>query len=169
MIIDLASAQTTPRPLMADVDGAQIDLAGEGEIKGSAHLDGEMFRDDAKTHLRGTITAEVDLQCTRCAEALSMRLEIPFEDVFVNASEETSEKDVEVPISDLDVELVADDQVDLTDIVREQILLNLPEQVLCKDECKGLCPQCGTNRNLKDCDCGNEDIDPRWAALKNLN
>jgi uncharacterized protein len=169
MIIDLASAQTTPKPLTADVEGVQIDLAGEGSVNGAAHFECEIFREGAKTHLRGTVTAEVDVLCTRCAEPLTKQLEIPFEDVFVNASEEPSEKDLEVPISDLDVELVADDQVDLTNIIREQILLNLPEQVLCKEDCKGLCPECGTNLNLKDCDCGDKDIDPRWAALKNLN
>lgn len=169
MIIDLASAQTTPKPLTADVEGAQIDLAGEAVVNGSAHFEGELFREDAKTHLRGTVTADVDLQCTRCVEPLPKHLEIPFEDIFVSNTAETSEKDLEVPIDDLDVELIADEQIDLTDVIREQILLNLPGQVLCKEDCKGLCPQCGTNRNLKDCDCGDEDIDPRWAALKNLS
>ena len=60
---------------------------------------------------------------------------------------------------------------ELQDAVKraQVLLLNLPEQVLCKEDCKGLCPECGTNLNLKDCDCGDKDIDPRWAALKNLN
>jgi uncharacterized protein len=85
------------------------------------------------------------------------------------ASEETREDDLEVEEADLDEQLVEGDEVDLTEIIREQILLNLPEQVLCKEDCKGLCPQCGANRNLIDCDCGEDEIDPRWAALKNLN
>ncbi len=169
MIIDLATAQTTPKPLTADVDGAQIDLEDEGTVKGVAELSGELFREGAKAHLRGTVTAEVELLCTRCAVPLKTSLEIAFEDVFVDASEGIREKDLEVPVSDLDEQLVDENEVDLTDVIREQILLNLPEQVLCKEDCKGLCPQCGTNRNLKDCDCGEGDIDPRWAALKNLN
>ena len=168
MIIDLASAQTTPKPLNAYVDGAQIDLDEEGAISGTAHFDGEFFRESAKTHLRGTVTAEVELLCTRCAVPLTRSLAIAFEDVFVDAAEEIREKDLEIPVSDLDEQLVAENEIDLTDVIREQILLNLPEQVLCKEDCKGLCPHCGTNRNLKDCDCGEEDIDPRWAALKNL-
>lgn len=169
MIIDLASAQTTPKPLSADIEGARIDLGDEGAVEGSAHFEGELFREAAQAHLRGTIKASVQLQCTRCGEPLTRILEIRFEDVFVDASEETREKDLEVPISDLDVELIATDTLDLTDVTREQILLNLPEQVFCKEDCKGLCPQCGTNRSLNDCDCGDEEIDPRWAALKNLN
>ncbi|MFL6374945.1 MAG: YceD family protein [Pyrinomonadaceae bacterium] len=169
MIIDLASAQTTPKPLSADVDGGQIDLGDEGTVEGSAHFEGEFFREGAQTHLRGMVTAKVGLLCTRCAEPLTRQLEIPFEDVFVNASYEPSEKDLEVPITDLDIQLVADEHIDLIDVIREQILLNMPEQVLCKEDCKGLCPECGTNRNLKDCNCGEKDIDPRWAALKNLS
>ena len=168
MIIDLASAQTTPKPLSGDVEAVQIDLGDEGAVEGSAHFEGELFREGSQTHLRGTVKVSVELQCTRCVEPLTMALEIPFEDVFVDASEERIEKDLEVPVTDLDVELVAADELDLADIIREQILLNLPEQVLCKEDCKGLCPQCGANRNRQDCDCGDEDIDPRWAALKNL-
>jgi uncharacterized protein len=169
MIVDLSSVQLTPKHLTADVDGAQIELEGEGTVLGTAHFEGEAFRKGPQTHLRGRVTADVELQCTRCVEALTRQLEIPFEDVFVNVSEEPSEKDLEVPLSDLDVELIADEKIDLTDIIREQILLNLPEQVLCKEDCKGLCPNCGTNRNRQDCDCDSEDIDPRWAALKNVN
>jgi len=60
------------------------------------------------------------------------------------------------------------DELDLTELVREQILLNLPEQTFCNPDCKGLCPKCGQNRNLIDCNCEENETDPRWAALKNL-
>ena len=169
MIINLASVQTTPRPLAADVDGALVDLEGVGAVDGATHFAGEIYFEGAKTHLRGTIDADVDLACTRCGEPLTRHVEIPFEDVFVNIADETTENDLEIEGSDLDEELVEGNEIDLTEIVREQILLNLPEQVLCKEDCKGLCPQCGTDRNKKHCDCGDEEIDPRWAALKNLN
>jgi uncharacterized protein len=169
MIIDLASVQTMPKPLTAEIDGAQIDLEGDGSVNGAARFDGETFREGTKVHLRGTIATDVRVECARCAEPLTRHLDIPFEDVFVNAAEETNEKDLEVEGSDLDEQLVIGNEIDLTETIREQILLNLPEQVLCKEDCKGLCPQCGANRNLLDCDCGKEDIDPRWAALKDLS
>jgi uncharacterized protein len=169
MTIDLASVQTMPSPLTADVDGAQIDLEDEGTVNGAARFEGETFRTGTKVHLRGLITTDVDLLCTRCAEPLTRHLKIPFDDIFVASAYETAEKGLEVEAIDLDEELVPGNEVDLTDVIREQILLNLPEQVLCIEDCKGLCPQCGANHNLLDCDCGKEDIDPRWAALKNLN
>jgi uncharacterized protein len=71
-------------------------------------------------------------------------------------------------MSDLDVDAITSDELDLKEVVREQILLNLPEQEFCGEDCKGLCQKCGTNLNLIDCKCEETEIDPRWAALKNL-
>jgi uncharacterized protein len=168
MNIDLASVQTVPRPLIAVIDGAQIDLDDEGAVNGVVRFDGRTFRERGKTHLAGTIQGEVALYCTRCAKPLTRHLEITFEDVFVDAAAETAEKEIEVAGPALDEQLVTGSSIDLTEIIREQILLDLPEQVLCKEDCKGLCPECGADRNLLDCECGKKDIDPRWAALKDL-
>jgi uncharacterized protein len=68
----------------------------------------------------------------------------------------------------LEIAILESNNIDVAELVREQILLNLPEQVFCAEDCKGLCPQCGANRNLIDCKCEEKEIDPRWAALKNL-
>jgi uncharacterized protein len=169
MIIDLANAGTTPRHLTADIEGEQIDLADEGKVTGTAHLEGELYRTNERAHLRGTITADVELDCTRCLASVGRHVSIPFEDVFVDATDEPKVKDLELDETDLDVDLIEGNEIDLTDVVREQILLDLPEQVLCKEDCKGLCPQCGADRNLIDCSCEEKTIDPRWAALKDLN
>jgi uncharacterized protein len=59
-------------------------------------------------------------------------------------------------------------ELDLTELAREQILLNLPSQVFCREDCQGLCQKCGANLNLIDCSCEESEVDPRWAALRNL-
>jgi uncharacterized protein len=56
----------------------------------------------------------------------------------------------------------------LEDVLREQVLLALPLKVTCREECKGLCPQCGKNLNQEQCSCSTEMEDPRWAALKDV-
>jgi uncharacterized protein len=89
--------------------------------------------------------------------------------VFVDASRETTERESEIAVSDMDQSLVIGGRIDLREVVREQILLALPEQVLCREDCRGLCAKCGGNRNLINCSCDRDEIDPRWAALKNLN
>lgn len=58
--------------------------------------------------------------------------------------------------------------IDLYDVIYNDVVLNLPQQVICDDECKGLCPDCGINLNSGACECAQEDIDPRLAKLKNL-
>ena len=58
--------------------------------------------------------------------------------------------------------------IDLYDVIYNDVVLNLPTQVLCDENCKGLCPDCGANLNTGDCTCADEKIDPRFAKLKNL-
>lgn len=169
MIIDLASVTSVSKPVAADVEGAQIDLDDEGSVSSPVHFNGEILRDGSRVHLRGTVTGDVDLQCTRCAEPLRHHLDVSFDDVFVPASDAADAGEHELEGAELDEQIIEQDEIDLTDVIREQVLLNLPEQVFCKEDCKGLCPQCGTDLNKTDCDCGENEIDPRWAALKNLN
>ncbi|MBD3288215.1 hypothetical protein GF337_05370 [candidate division KSB1 bacterium] len=58
--------------------------------------------------------------------------------------------------------------IDITDDIRESLLLVVPMKKLCTEECKGICPQCGVNRNAEECNHTDEKIDPRWEALKKL-
>jgi uncharacterized protein len=61
------------------------------------------------------------------------------------------------------------DDLDLTDAIREQLVLAVPQYGMCSESCKGLCPQCGTNLNQEQCDCAPVTADPRWAALRKLS
>lgn len=169
MFIDLANAPTHQKSLRAEFVDDEIDLAGEARLTGPAVFDGEVFRDDTRTYLGGMITAMVEADCSRCLELVERSFEIPFRDVFVDASLETDQHETEVGEDDLDESLVIGGRVDLAEVVREQILLAMPEQIFCKEDCRGLCPICGGNRNLIDCSCEKDEIDPRWAALKNLS
>lgn len=69
---------------------------------------------------------------------------------------------------DEDIHLVADEKVDLKPYLREAFAVQLPIAAICQDECKGLCPVCGSNRNIEACGCVQERIDPRLAGLKDF-
>jgi uncharacterized protein len=169
MIIDLASIGASPKEINVVLDPSAVDLAGEnGTLNGKVTFIGKTQRVAGKPHIHGTINADVSLDCTRCLEPVAKHLEIAFDDVFVDAGDEASSGEAEVAIADLDESLVPEGKIDLTEVVREQILLALPEQVFCREDCKGLCPKCGANRNLIDCKCADDEIDPRWAALRGL-
>lgn len=169
MFIDLATAPTHQKPLRAEFAADEIDLAGEARLDGPAEFKGEIFRDDTRTYLGGMITATVESDCSRCLEPVKRSFEVPFRDVFVDTDRETTIRELEVGETDLDESLVVGGRIDMAEVVREQLLLAIPEQVFCREDCRGLCPICGENRNLIDCNCEKNEIDPRWAALQNLN
>jgi uncharacterized protein len=91
-----------------------------------------------------------------------------FDQRYLPASEASTEAEREVEDDDLETSYYRDDEIDLNELLREQFYLALPMKPLCREECRGLCPQCGTNLNTGSCDCAPEWVDPRLAALKNV-
>ncbi len=170
MIVELASVGTTPKAIAKSFEPAEIDLDGEDvALTGPAGFEGEAVRVAGQVHIRGRLKADALFDCTRCVEPVAKRLDIPFDAAFVEAAQEPRGTEIEVPAEALDESIVEDGKINIADVVREQILLAVPEQVFCRDDCKGLCPKCGANLNLIDCKCRDDEIDPRWAALRNLN
>ena len=169
MFIDLANVGTTARVIELTFDSAEIDLESEIlMLTGQTSFSGEIERAATRVHLRGVIKTNVLLDCTRCLEAIARYLDFPFRAIFVDSSDEDTNADAEIGDDALDESLVQEGKIDMAEVVREQILLALPEQIFCREDCKGLCPKCGSNLNLIDCKCADEEVDPRWAALKNL-
>ncbi|CAN5203740.1 DUF177 domain-containing protein [soil metagenome] len=169
MIIDLGSVGAEARMIKRTIEADEIDLTNEDiELTGPIELVAEIGKQATKTKLTGTIGTSISRDCTRCLEPVTGDLAFEFETSFVDAENGDSRADAEVSIEDLDISLVEDGKIDLADVVREQILLALPIQIFCKDDCKGMCPKCGGNLNLIDCKCSDDEIDPRWAALKGL-
>lgn len=169
MIIDLITLQNSPMPFNFSLAADEIDLNNEeAKLKNAVNVRGTLTRHIAQIDAEGEIETEIEVECTRCLQPIEQDLTIEFLAAFVAAENYTNAKEAELNAEDLDVSIIEGNQIDLKELVREQILLNLPEQVLCKADCKGLCPKCGANRNLINCYCIEKEIDPRWSALKNL-
>lgn len=169
VIIDLANSENFLKPFNFTVAATEIDLEGEPlTLKSDVEISAEVRKSIVQTDVSGKISAKVLLECARCLTEIEQDLEFPFEASFVNPEHFTEAKEAELNESDLNVSIIEDGEIDLTELVREQILLNLPERTFCMEDCKGLCEKCGANRNLIDCNCIEKEIDPRWAALKDL-
>jgi len=169
MIIDLITLRDSPHEFECLLEAQEIDLESEdAELKNAVKVKGKLTKHIAQTDVEGTIGAQLEIDCTRCLQKIDKDLEFAFEAAFVTPENFTEAKEAELSTKDLDVSVIEGNEIDLTELVREQILLNLPEQVFCREDCKGLCEKCGANRNLIDCNCKEKEIDPRWAALKNL-
>jgi uncharacterized protein len=95
-------------------------------------------------------------------------VEIPFDLFYAPADASAGQAgERELRERDLDFAVYENDQIDLDELVLEQLELSLPSRVLCREECRGLCPQCGADLNVEQCDC-KPQIDPRWRALADL-
>ena len=109
--------------------------------------------------LDADVEFEVDFECDRCMKSTSKVLKYHFEHILVlSLSEESGDEYIEAPDYNLEVE----------DLLRDDISLDFPAKLLCRDDCKGLCQRCGKNLNDGECGCDKDDIDPRLAVLKAL-
>ena len=118
--------------------------------------------------LVGTVGTELELQCGRCLEPFRLKVAAPFDLRYLPAAAASTEPDREMADEDLETSYYDSDTIDLNELLREQFYLTLPMKPLCREDCQGLCPQCGTNRNTGTCDCSPVWQDPRLAPLKNL-
>ncbi|MFD0699081.1 YceD family protein [Paenibacillus sp. GCM10027628] len=135
-------------------------FVGRQDILGYSpiHVDLHARHEGGAAKVNGTLTLDLELSCSRCLSHVKQTIELPFEEVFTQKLDEESEDNE-------DIHLVTEDKVDLEPYVSENVVVGLPYIPLCDEACKGLCPVCGENRNLRDCGCKQEKIDPRLAGL----
>ena len=122
----------------------------------------------ADIRLRGNFSGNFQVPCARCVEPVLIPLAADFDLIFrpVAADSEPTERSITAP--ETEIGYYQKDSLSLEDVLREQVLLSLPVRTLCKPDCKGLCPRCGENRNIRQCDCEVGPSDPRWEALAGL-
>lgn len=150
-----------PEEIILDEEHAR--LTRQPEIQGSASRKGNEVR------LRGTITASAEVDCDRCLNAVTIPVEAEFDVTYVPVEDYRSNAPAELQEDDLSLAVFDGEAIDVDELVREQLLLALPARALCREECKGLCPTCGADRNTDGlCACEQKEIDPRWAGLEKL-
>ncbi|MFS0727797.1 YceD family protein [Paenibacillus sp. 1P07SE] len=152
-----------PQPFHASLDVSDL-LKGRKDVleAGPLAVRLDALPEARVVRLEGEMSIDVAFACSRCLEPANEHLDIAFSERFKLAVPESAAPPEE------DVIVVEEDKFDLEPYLEEALLLHLPFVPLCSDTCKGLCPQCGVNRNETDCSCSGERIDPRMAALKDL-
>ena len=150
------------------VDTLDLEVVN-ARIASSVVVDAKAVKTAGIVTLVGRLAGTVEIDCDRCLEPVQRPFDIELDLEFVPNRQLGDVNNLELHLDDLKLDEIDGSELNLAAIAREQILLDLPQQFFCKEDCRGLCEKCGTNLNLKDCDCDDEEIDPRWAALKNLN
>jgi uncharacterized protein len=110
----------------------------------------------------GTAQASLTGDCVRCLEPISDEIEVRFQELFVYEDHALPQEE------DDEVSTLQDDLVDLERLLRDAVVLALPFQPLCEEDCPGLCPDCGARLADDPGHAHDAAIDPRWAALADL-
>ena len=158
----LTHVAKTFQPAEFGAESEAYRVAEPVELEFDLHKDKERFR------IEGRVRTILELPCSRCLEPYQLPVDAAIDLRYLPESERTSDDEKEVAEEDVDVSYYQDDQIDLSELLREQFYLALPMKPLCQEDCRGLCPQCGVNRNTGTCDCGPVWEDPRLAPLKGL-
>jgi uncharacterized protein len=140
----------------------RIRLTEPAIVKGSVGLSGNEIL------VNGHIDTRVQVECDRCLQPVELPVSNDFALEYISASDYESSDVAELTEAEMTVSVFDGEAIDVDEILKEQILLAVPTRMLCRDDCKGICPECGIDKNTGECSCVTDDIDPRWAALKNL-
>lgn len=158
----LERVERTFEPAEFQADDNDFRVTTPVELTAEIHKDGRKFR------LVGSAKTTLETACSRCLEPFTFPVKAAFDLMFLPHSDAADDQEKEVDDDDVGVSYYSDDQINLGDVMREQFYLAMPMKPLCQTDCQGLCPQCGTNRNVATCDCKFDWVDPRLEALKDL-
>jgi uncharacterized protein len=135
-----------------EFSGEKLNITSPVTVKGSA------VNYEGKINVDLKIQAQVERTCSRCLESFKEEIEVDSNYVFVKETKDDKE----------DFYIFKGDKLDITDLVLGDIAAKLAMKPLCKENCKGICPICGKDKNSIDCQCKSEEIDPRMQALSKL-
>jgi DUF177 domain-containing protein len=155
-VIDLGPDMVQRSPVIAK---------GRAQLLQERHSKHESLLD---IRLNGQLSTSLEVLCARCLEAVPVNVARDFDLLYRPQGSDAGRQELSVTAVEAEISYYTGDGVLLEDVLREQILLAVPLKFVCREDCKGLCPVCGTNLNQGMCDCTRPAGDPRWAALKDL-
>lgn len=154
-------------------DGLELKISEEGRfgsVKAVSPYEAiiKVIKKGNDVFLNGLVKCSIELQCSRCLSSFSLTINSPLDIVFRPVNELTEEGCYELQKDELDIGFYRDNILDINDIVNEQLALDIPMKPLCAIECKGICPECGTDLNKAQCSCKVGDFDKKFKILENL-
>lgn len=171
MRIHVRDIEETTRVLVFEEPTSELNALLGGPVKdyqflGPGAVSLACYRAGLELFFNGEVTSPVVGQCARCAEMFEFSLTTALAFVLVPRSGQWAEDDFDAQGGD--VNTYEGEEVDLSPIVRERVLLDLPTLPLCDVDCRGLCARCGANLNEGACGCASEAGDPRLAVLRTV-
>jgi uncharacterized protein len=151
--------------LVADIRGLDVDIAPRSPLRGTV----ELLRTGQGILVMAQFRVELALICAHCLEPFTLAVSFelqenfrPLVDILTGAKLPTAPGEDEATLID------ERHILDLSEVLRQEIILATPLYPICREDCAGICPHCGQNLNEGTCDCRESYIDPRWEALRHL-
>jgi len=144
-----------------------VDISGNNEgsqVEGECHL----LRTQRSILTTCSLSTDVKLTCSRCLNSFSYPLKMKFEEEYFPTVDAATGVSLPPPEEASTFTIDEHHILDLTEAIRQYLLLDIPMKPLCKIDCAGLCQKCGKNLNEGNCDCVKQEIDPRWSELTRL-
>ncbi|MEI6668104.1 MAG: DUF177 domain-containing protein [Acidobacteriota bacterium] len=144
-------------------------LANDAEVftvGGPVRLTFTVDKDRQQYRLKGTVTAALGFECSRCLVGFELPVDERFDVLYRPHAEAKTGGEVEIEDDDLSTAYYRDQVIDLGQLVMEQFFMVTPMKPLCREDCRGLCSMCGTNLNASTCACAEHWEDPRLAVLR---
>lgn len=116
----------------------------------------------------GDFSTRLQMNCARCLEPVTRDISGDFDLLYRPRGADSGVDERTVPQDEAEVSYYTGEGVLLEDVLREQVLLAVPLKAVCREDCRGLCPHCGRNLNVEQCNCAEPLEDPRWSALKEI-
>lgn len=177
MFFDLKELELHPIDFAEEFSPGAIDLGadvrqltpmsskGRVELVEEHHGKRKVIKD---VRVCGQLATSLGLTCARCLEPVQQKVSRQFELLYRPRGTDAGRDELSVTDAEAEIGYYDGPGILLEDVLREQVLLAVPLKVICRENCKGLCPHCGKNLNQEPCSCSVPAEDPRWAALKDI-
>ena len=163
MVLDLKqlfAGNEGAKKLDAEFDLSDLEFSGVFPIKTPVKITGEILSKTEIVSLSAKILVDYSADCDRCSTPTVKHYKISVNKVLVTKLDSGEEND--------DMLVLPDMKLDLQEFVLTEVVLNIPTKHLCREDCKGICQNCGKNLNEGDCGCTKKAVDPRLSVLQQL-
>lgn len=177
MFIEIRELELHPVDFREEFGPGTIDFGPDMGQKGNLQAGGraQLVEEHHGKHqtlkdirVNGDFSARMEFACARCLEPVVQDVSRKFDLLYRPQGSDAGSEERSVASTESEVSYYEGDGILLEDVLREQMLLAAPLKSVCREECKGLCPQCGKNLNFEQCSCEESSDDPRWAAFKDI-
>lgn len=160
----LAQIKEGHSTIVVEANPSEVDLHEHPEFVNPLRVCYTVDRVGDEIFVKTRLQTSVQLTCDRCLEPYLLNLDEVIDAVMTHDDKLASREEEDIYLINKSTR-----EVDITESVRQTLLLAIPYKKLCREDCKGLCPRCGANLNTAPCTCDQTKRDPRWDALRNLN